>query len=1320
MKQGNTYLKQTSKTCQIIVSAILFSIFLLQPVQMLSQSVDIRSVPAPGGSSYIRSAVQDNIGFLWLGTDFGLFRYDGYEMLEYNNITSDSSTLSDNNISVMVRGENNDLWIGTNQGGLNHFDQLTEKYTHYQHDPNKPGTLSSNRVTSMVMGKNANLWVGTANGLNRFDISTGITKPYFHEPGNENSLLENFIITLSSMDNGQIWIGTKSGLQLFDPETETFISYKAGTNGTSNRNELSVHSFYMDLSGRYWLGTKDNFGSFDLSTNTFKPYFISKGERKKELLRINNITEGPHGILWLAVTGDTFLYRLNTYTGTISEYQLSNILSLSMDRTGTLWVGTRGEILKINTNVKNVAHIVHEPDNPNSLSSKSTRGIYEDEHGYLWVGGYGGLNKIDPSRKVYKHFRPEYNNPHSISGDAVYAVFANPETDGDNLWLGIEGGGLNLFNRRTENATHFKTDPNDPESILDNFVFSIKEDNEGMLWIGTFTGVNKFNRKTGLFKRYALGDGVITSIQDQFGVIWVGTISNGIYRLFPGSEKFEKFEYRGNTQKYIGIHRIKCIHEDQKGNIWVATNGGGIVRYDQTDNSFRYFSEEDGLVGNHFVSIVESDDGSLWLSGGGVSCLNPVTGRIQNFYSEHGFLGNGFNTGSYYKCISGKIYLGSLLGINVFTPGELYFNDKPPTIAFTNFKKFNKPFRLSPPIYKTNEITLTHNDYLFSIEFASLNFFQPEKNQYSYILEGAFDNWIDLGTERSVTFTNLDPGEYTLRVRASNNDGIWNEEGSKLIISIRPPWWKTGWAYSGYIISILLLIWGFIEFRIKTTKRQKENLEFQVIERTKELAKSNVELGISRNKAESAKQEAEIANQAKSIFLSNMSHELRTPLNSILGYAQILLRNPNLADSYKKGIQIMHTSGRHLLSLINDLLDLTKIEAGKIVLTESNILFSQFLNDISSIVQIRAENKNLALLQKYSEDLPRLIQTDKKRLSQVLLNILNNAIKFTKTGSVVFEVFPVVKKPLSDSDSESNIIRFRISDTGIGIPEDKLKDIFSAFTQVKQSNGREDGSGLGLTISRQIVRLMGGDIQVDSTVNKGSVFWFDLPVKEVFEAGEPEKKVPSQIIGYEGTRKSVLIVEDNLESLTFLIDLLKPLDFTIFEAINGREGVDLAIEKKPDLIFMDLRMPVMDGLEAIQEIKKIGAIDNIKIVMLSSSVTTGKLKNSLIETVDDFIPKPIQVDELFEKMAFHMDLVWKYREKSPDVKPEKNEKKTVYPPRETMMKLYKDAKQYEYEGLEKQLKLLEKEDRFLPFVEMIRQLAKDYRMGEIITILKKT
>jgi signal transduction histidine kinase/DNA-binding NarL/FixJ family response regulator len=501
------------------------------------------------------------------------------------------------------------------------------------------------------------------------------------------------------------------------------------------------------------------------------------------------------------------------------------------------------------------------------------------------------------------------------------------------------------------------------------------------------------------------------------------------------------------------------------------------------------------------------------------------------------------------------------------------------------------------------------------------------------------------------------------------------------------------------------------------------------------------ELRFAKEIAEDAQRASESANQAKSQFLANMSHELRTPLNGILGYAQILKQANDLNNSQRKGVDIIERSGKHLLNLINDILDLSKIEAQKIELTETPIQLSAFLDELGAIIRIQAEKKGLAFHLDRASDLPAAIRADEKRLSQIVLNLLSNAVKFTEQGSVKLRIANCelridqseIRNPKSEiNQSEIRNLKFEISDTGVGIAESDLESIFSAFTQAGKHSRAIEGTGLGLAISRELVRLMGGELQVESTVGQGSTFWFELAFPEVSEQTISRKTEEKRVIGFSRIAldnraqvPKILVVDDKLENRALLASLLYSLGFVVREATNGRDGLEQAEEFSPDLIFMDLIMPVMDGFEAVRHIRKSPMLSHIKVIAVSASTQISPEQVRSEFGCDDYIPKPLEIQKVLETLARHLELEWMYEDHPVHALPEEQEEQQkagetlVMPPHPDLILLYNLTRDGDFNRLRHHLDQLEQMDpQYFAFVRHIRQLAKNLDEEAICRFLK--
>jgi signal transduction histidine kinase/DNA-binding response OmpR family regulator len=742
------------------------------------------------------------------------------------------------------------------------------------------------------------------------------------------------------------------------------------------------------------------------------------------------------------------------------------------------------------------------------------------------------------------------------------------------------------------------------------YLFPDRNDN---LWVGILNGLHLFDKRRKTFVSYVEeghGNYVGCMLHDKKDRLWVGTW-DGLNLVNPTTKKISRYIHSDTDSNSLSHNRIYVLHVDNKDRFWIGT-AGGLNLFNRKTGKFRVFDKRHGLPSDAIYGILEDEKNNLWLStSNGICRFNPANGNVKNFSVSDGLQGNEFKTHAYLKLSTGEMLFGGTNGFNLFDPKDVEDNSFIPPIVITDFKIFNSPALiggkdavLQKHISQTKEIEITYNQSVISFDFAALNFVAPEKNQYAYKLEGFDKDWNYTGTKRTATYTNLDPGEYVLKVKGSNNDGKWNEQSTDLRILITPPFWETWWFRT---LGIILLIGGLVglyTFRVSAMKHQRSELEKLVHERTESLAKVSEEERRARQDAERTREEAEEmraiaeknkeaaeqANRAKSAFLATMSHEIRTPMNGVIGMAS-LLRETTLSTQQREFAEIIRTSGENLLSIINDILDFSKIESGNMELDVHNCNLRMCIEEVLDMFAGKAAITGIDLLYQIDRDVPAVIMADELRIKQILINLVGNGVKFTSSGEVFVSIH--VLRNLRDENLE---LLFEVSDTGIGIPEDKLSRLFKSFSQVDSSTTRKyGGTGLGLVISEKLVELMGGQITVNSMEGHGSTFSFNMITRPGQDSLKPY--AVHNISGLKG--RKVLVVDDNETNLHILKEQLEQWKLIPVMATSGEKGLRILTEDPSfNLVISDMQMPVMDGVRFARSVKR--EFPELPIILLSS------------------------------------------------------------------------------------------------------------------------
>ena len=913
--------------------------------------------------SWVKSICQDQYGFIWFGTDNGLNRYDGYTFKIYKYNPKDNTSLSNNSIERINEDRNGNLWIAT-QGGLNLYDRNNDRFIFHSHWPR----AGLNDLAELEDGRL--LLTSNESGIYIYAPETDTYINYTQNDTTENSISSNNINTAIQDRNGYIWIGAANGLNLFDPKSEQFTLIDNTQWKYRNLSGNNIRSLYEDSKGNIWVGTWSNgLNLLRYSENPVDCTFRSYKNDPEDPTSLGTgtvaaIQEDRNGYLWISTENDGLnLLDLKNFHGRNAVFyhykhdpsdntSLSNnsVYSLFQDNCNSMWIGTYGDGINMYNRLnEKFIHYKQKPSNINSLSNNFVYSFLE-EGNLLWIGTEKGLNRYNQRTGQFRHYIHDPNNSQSIGSNAAIAVFRDKR---QNMWVGTWAGGLNLMNTKEGTFAQFKMDDNNPSSIGANNIFSMTEDSK-YLWLGTMGGgLNRYDYQTGSFKIYRenpedpstiLNDWVNFLFEDSHGYLWIAS-QGGVDVFNKMNESFWHVLHDTSDQKSISSDDPTFFHEDSKRQIWIGTKRGLNV-FNREDSSFHYYTEEQGLPNNQVNGILEDDHGNLWISTnrGLTKFINgieqPENPVFKNYTVSDGLQGDEYNQRSCYKGKDGRMYFGGTNGFNVFHPDSIKENTFIPPIVISDFLLFNKPVHIGEegsPLIKhineTDELVLSYKQSVLTFEFAALNYISPEKNEYSYYLEGFDKEWNNVGTKRVASYTNLDPGKYTLRIRGSNNDGLWNEDGKVLRIVITPPFWQTGWFRIILILVILGSASGGIYWYTSTMRKRNEELEAEVAKRTDELKKQKEEIELSYKKMadvgrrlelssrqasaatgqiDQAMQEMADGSETQTNHVDNMKQVLDDLITTLYGISREAQRSAKVAGktatAISSGLDTMHQS----------------------------------------------------------------------------------------------------------------------------------------------------------------------------------------------------------------------------------------------------------------------------------------------------------------------------------------------------------------------------------------------------------------------------
>lgn len=1210
--------------------SLLLGLFFSFALELVSQE-SIRFEPLPKGISQgsVTKIIKDDYGFMWFGTRYGLNKFDGISYQHFPRKKDGEVFKEGSYVRDIELDENGDIWIATEGSGVLKYDYSADTFLVYKNNIEDENSISANASGSLLL-EGENLWIGIkSKGINRIDLSTNQVDRFWSNIDDDKSLSSNHTTAIERDDQGNIWVGTWEGLSLYTPSSSSFTRYDLTERGLSSNKVVCMYK-----GKSFWLGMDKGVAKISYHNNQyhFDPIYSEDPAYQRLVdLTVLSMTEDEEGNLWIGTeNGGLFYYEVLSQK--LSQYQIkdpagtiisNSVWSILIDDLGILWVGTfNGGVVKVDPHHQRMKHIYNKANLEIEISQNMVSSFAKIDDRYVWVGtDGGGLNRFDLQKAIVDQ---KFDLEQSGGSNAVLDLLLDSN---GNLWLATWGGMMK------KQGSSFLTYTYNPERLEDgpcgDQLFDLMEDNRGNIWAASFrAGISVYLKDQKKFKKLFQKDAELSQItserptviyQDSNENIWIGTEGDGLYKVNVNADydliSAELFEYHEGNEASLSHNIINIIFEDKSGDIWIGTEGGGLNRYDKVSEKFERFTKEEGLSSNLIYAIAEDLNSNLWLStNNGLCVLNRTTSEIRIFDETDGTQSSEFIKGAAMTLLNGDLLFGGIKGFNYFTPGSFTTNENIPEVYITSMifemlpehsVHFGEILDFSQ---EERVVELEHEANDFVIDYAILNYSKSSKNQIAYMLEGYDDQWITPQSYRAARYTNVPPGAYEFKVRGSNNDGLWNEKPTTLKILINRPWWNTTLAYFIYTLLIGTALFGFGWLFIKRERlRRNLTIEHLELEKMKEL------------------------DSMKSRFFANISHEFRTPLTLIISPLKSMIDGFFKGDP-KNQYKMMARNADRLLSLINQLLDLSKLESGHMQLQASRQDIVKFTKPIVHSFTTYAEKQYIDYKCTFpEEDVSVFFEKDK--LEKIIVNLLSNAFKYTQEfGRIDFSVV-----------DKGTTIQIIIEDTGIGMSKDQLDLIFNRFYQI--DGAEKKGTGIGLALTKELVELHKGTIQVTSTEGKGTKFVVELRkggehlsddektyISDDFHSKEEEpfvRRHPMDVSPIETIQEDpenenlpiVLIADDNEDIRLFISEHLIS-NYRIMEAEDGEKALKIAQQEIPDIIISDVMMPRMDGYELCKALKLDDKTCHIPFILLTAKASNESALKGFEIGADNYVTKP--------------------------------------------------------------------------------------------------